>query len=89
LVFALSSAGTYARKEAAKAFNFQLSSAIAFAVVGIVNGILPRDPLNWMFPLMGLAWLVLTIVGGAKALQGENWRNPAKSVLKLEALSEK
>jgi hypothetical protein len=32
---------------------------------------------------------VLTIVGGAKALQGDNWRNPVKSVVKLEVLSEK
>ena len=34
LVFALSSPGTYARREAAKAFNFQLISFIAFVVVG-------------------------------------------------------
>jgi uncharacterized Tic20 family protein len=87
LVYALSSSGSYARKEAAKAFNFQVISAISFAVAGIVNS----TPLNidWLFPLMGLAWLVLTIVGGAKALQGEDWRNPVKSVLKLEVLPEK
>ena len=38
---------------------------------------------------MWLGWVVLTIVGGAKALQGDNWKNPVKSVLKLEVLSEK
>ena len=34
-------------------------------------------------------WLVLTIVGGAKALQGEDWKNPVKHVIKVEALSER
>ncbi len=38
---------------------------------------------------MVLGWFVLTIVGGAKALQGEDWRNPVKRVVKLEVLSEK
>lgn len=89
LVFALSSAGSYARREAAKAFNFQLISLIAVAVVGITSAIVPGDIFDWIFPFMGLGWLVLTIVGGAKALQGEDWRNPVKSVVKLEVLSER
>ena len=81
--------GSYARREAAKAFNFQLISAIAFAVVGIVAGITDLSVFGWILPLMGVGWLVLTIVGGAKALQGEDWKNPVKQVLKLEVLSEK
>ena len=39
LVFALSSPGTYARREAAKAFNFQLISTIAFFTMVIIGGI--------------------------------------------------
>jgi uncharacterized Tic20 family protein len=89
LVYALSSSGTYAKKEAAKAFNFQFISFISLAAVAIVGGVFDLDFLGWMLPLMGLLWFVLTIVGGAKALQGEDWRNPVKSVLKLEVLSEK
>lgn len=89
LVFALSSPGTYARREAAKAFNFQVISAVSLAVVAIAAGITSFDLLGWIFPLMALGWLLLTIVGGAKALQGEDWRNPVKSVLKLEVLPEK
>jgi uncharacterized Tic20 family protein len=89
LVFALSSPGTYARREAAKAFNFQVISAISFISVAILSGITHWDVLGWIVPLMGLCWLFFTIVGGAKALQGEDWRNPVKSVLKLEVLSEK
>ena len=89
LVFALSTPGTYARREAAKAFNFQLISFVAFVVMGILTGVTGFDILEWLFPFMGLGWFILTIVGGAKALQGENWRNPVKSVVKLEVLSEK
>ncbi|MET0692927.1 MAG: DUF1707 and DUF4870 domain-containing protein [Propionibacteriaceae bacterium] len=89
LVYALASTGSYAKREAAKAFNFQVISAISFATVGILSGITSFDLFEWMLPLMALLWFVLTIVGGAKALQGENWRNPVKSVLKLEILPEK
>ena len=88
-VFALSGPGTYARREAAKAFNFQLISFIAFVVVGVTAGVTEWDVFGFLLPFMGLAWFILTIVGGAKALQGENWRNPVKSAVKLEVLSEK
>jgi uncharacterized membrane protein len=89
LVFALSSPGTYARREAAKAFNFQLISFIVLIVTGIVGGITGLDLFEWLIPFMFLGWFILTIIGGAKALQGDNWRNPVKTVLKLEVLSEK
>ena len=89
LVFALSSPGTYPRREAAKAFNFQLISFITLVVTGILAGITDLDVFEFVMPFMFLGWFILTIVGGAKALQGENWRNPVKSVLKLEVLSEK
>jgi uncharacterized Tic20 family protein len=89
LVFALSTPGTYARREAAKAFNFQLIAAVAFVVVGMLAGITGLDVFSWLLPFMGLAWFILTILGGAKALQGEDWKNPVKHVIKLEVLSEK
>jgi len=89
LVYALSSPGTYARREAAKAFNFQIVATVAFVVVAILGGITRLDFFGWMMPLMGLGWLILTIVGGAKALQGEDWRNPVKRVARLEVLPEK
>lgn len=89
LVYALSSKGSYAKREAAKAFNFQVVAAISFMAVGILSGITNLDIFEWVFPLMGFAWFVLTILGGAKAAQGENWRNPVKSVIKIEMLSEK
>ena len=89
LVYALSTPGTYARREAAKAFNFQMISTVAFIVVAILGGITGLDLFGWLMPFMGLSWLILTIVGGAKAVQGEDWRNPVKRVARLEVLSEK
>lgn len=89
LFFALSTPGSYVRKEAAKAFNFQLINTIAFAGVGIASGMAHLDLVQWLFPLVAMAWFILTLVGGSKALQGEDWTNPVKHVLKLEMLSEK
>jgi len=89
LVYALSTPGTYARREAAKAFNFQLIAAVAFVVVGMLAGITGLDMFAWLLPFMALGWFILTIVGGAKALQGDDWKNPVKHVLKLEVLAEK
>jgi hypothetical protein len=58
-------------------------------LVAILGGITGLDFFGWLIPFMGLGWFILTIVGGAKALQGDDWRNPIKSVIKLEVLSEK
>jgi uncharacterized Tic20 family protein len=88
LFYAMSPVGSYARKEAAKAFNFQVISTISLIAVMVIGGITGLD-LGWLVGLMFLGWVTLTIVGGAKALQGEDWRNPVKKVLKLEVLSEK
>ena len=89
LVFALSRPGSYPRREAAKAFNFQVGSAIAAAGVGIAGAITNLDVFGVILAVMGLAWFVLTILGGAKALQGEDWTNPVKHVIKVEPLKEK
>jgi uncharacterized Tic20 family protein len=89
LIFAVSRPGSYPRQEAAKAFNFQLITSTAFILAAILGGITNLDIFGFLMAIIFLAWLVLTIVGGAKALQGENWRNPVNYVVKLEALSEK
>ena len=88
IVFGLSTPGSYARREAAKAFNFQLLSFLLLAGGAFVSAIIPGDGFNSILGLMGVAWFVLTIVGGAKALQGDDWRNPATRALKLRVLSE-
>jgi uncharacterized Tic20 family protein len=89
LMYAASTAGSYARREAAKAFNFQFVSFLAFMGVGILSAVVPGDGGDWIFPVMAIAWFLLTIVGGAKALQGDDWRNPVRSVLRLQVLREK
>ncbi len=86
LVYALSTPGTYARREAAKAFNFQLIALIAFIGTAMVSGISDQE---WLMGVGFVSWLVLTVLGGAKALQGDNWRNPVTKVVRLQALSEK
>jgi hypothetical protein len=55
---------------------------VLFGILGAVTNI------EALFGLAFLGAVVLTIVGGAKALQGDDWRNPVKSVVKLEVLSE-
>ena len=89
LVFGLSAPGSYARREAAKAFNFQLLSFLVLAGSAFITAVIPGDGFNSILGLMGVAWFVLTLVGGAKALQGDDWRNPATRALKLRVLSEK
>ena len=89
LIYALSSAGSYAKKEAAKAFNFQLISAVSFIGLGMLAGITDFGPFEFALGLWGVTWFILTIVGGAKALQGENWQNPVKKVVKVEVLKER
>ena len=88
LVFGLSAPGSYARREAAKAFNFQLLSFLLLASSAIIGSVLPGDGVGSILGLMGVVWFVLTIVGSAKALQGEDWRNPATRALKLRVLNE-
>src|SRR5215210_7116879 len=59
--FALSAPGSYVRREAAKAFNFQLISFISIVVVGIVAGITHLAVFDWVVPFMFLGWFILTI----------------------------
>lgn len=89
LVYAASSPGSFARQEAAKAFNFTLTMFIGFVAFGMLAGITDAGIFGLIAFLFGLSWVVLSIVGGAKAAQGEVWKNPVKQVLKLQVLSEK
>jgi uncharacterized Tic20 family protein len=89
LVYALSSPGTYARREAAKSFNFQLISSISIAAGGILSAALGAESFDFLLGLMVILWFVLTVVGGVKAFQGKDWRNPVQSVIPLKVLKEK
>lgn len=85
--YAVATPGTPARREAAKAFNFQLIAGLLLLATAIVGGVLL--PEGVMGPLMGLGWLgwlVLTITGGARALSGQPFSNPVTRLIRLEAL---
>ena len=89
LVYAVSTPGSFARREAAKAFNFSLTMFIGFVAFGMLAGITEAGFFGLVAILFAIAWVVLTIAGGAKAAQGEVSKNPVKQVLKLQILSEK
>lgn len=83
LAYAVAPRGSYLRREAAKAFNFQLLSLVAFmalSMTGVGHGVLAA--------LGGMLWMLLTIVGGAKAAAGQDWRNPVTRVVPLRLLDE-
>jgi len=89
VVYAMSAPGTFARREAAKAFNFSLVMFLGFVVSGSIAGATHINLFGTIAFLIGVAWVVLTIVGGAKAAQGEEFTNPVRRVAKLQVLSEK
>jgi len=89
LIFALSPQGSYPRKEAAKGFNFQLVALVSWIALLILQGVTGMGIFNFLIGLAFIGWVVLTVVSGAKALQGDDWTNPVKKVVKIEALSEK
>lgn len=87
--YALSRPGSPARRESAKAFNFQVISLLTLIVGGILSAVTDWGLINFVMGLATIAWVVLTIVGGVKAARGENWTNPVRRVVKLEILPEK
>lgn len=63
----------FVRRQAVESLNFQLTILIAGAVSAVllfvVVGLL-------LLPIVGLAWLVFTIIGAVKASSGEEYRYP-------------
>jgi uncharacterized Tic20 family protein len=83
LTWALAPEWSYARREAAKAFNFQLVSMVVGAGSLVVANILN---LGILVPVWMVAWFVLTIAGGLRAAQGQEWTNPVMRVVRWNAL---
>jgi uncharacterized Tic20 family protein len=86
--YAMSPQGSPARRESAKAFNFQLISIASLVIAEIIHLGLP-GLMNFIIGLMTIAWVTLTIVGAVKAGRGENWQNPVKKAVKVNVLPEK
>ena len=72
-----------------QAFNFTLVSWIGIIASTVLAEVTNIDLFNMITGILVVGWIVLSIVGGAKAAHGENWKNPVKQVVKLEVLSEK
>ena len=63
----------YVRRQAVESLNFQLTILIA----GVVSGLLILLGIGLiLLPLVGLAWLVFTVIGAIKASAGEDYRYP-------------
>ena len=63
----------YIRRQAVESLNFQLSiliyGAVSFVLVFVLVGFL-------LLPIVGLLWLIFTIIGSIKAANGEEYRYP-------------
>lgn len=80
IVHSASRPGSVLRREAAKAFNYQLVAGGVFLAASMVFGILG---LGSLIGLVWLGWLGLTIAGAVKAGNGENWTNPLTRLTKV------
>lgn len=87
--YAVSRPGSVARKESAKAFNFQLIALIGLVVGGTLQSATHSQLIGFVVGLGWVAWVVLSILGGIRAAQGQNWTNPVTKTVKLHVLSEK
>jgi uncharacterized Tic20 family protein len=63
----------YVRRQAVESLNFQLSMLIygivSFVLVFVLVGLV-------LLPIVGLVWLVFTIIGSVRAAKGEEYRYP-------------
>jgi uncharacterized protein len=63
----------FAAAQAKEALNFNITASIAGVVAGLLVLILVGFVL---LPIIGIAWLVFTVIAGINASKGENYRYP-------------
>ncbi|MEJ7834451.1 MAG: DUF4870 domain-containing protein, partial [Nocardioides sp.] len=63
----------YIRRQAVESLNFQLSMLI-YAIVAAISLLLLVGLI--LLPIVGLLWLIFTIIGSVKAANGEEYRYP-------------
>ena len=86
LVVAMSSRpGSPLQRQAARAFNYQAVSVALGIVLGAATHILH---LHFVMGLFWVLWMAFTVVGGLKALGGENWTSPFQRVLPIKFMNE-
>ncbi|GAB3703503.1 DUF4870 domain-containing protein [Mariniluteicoccus flavus] len=86
VMYMLGTQGSYAKRQAAQAFNFQIYTFIGGVLGGIVAGITGIDAI---MAIGFVGWVVLNIVGGVKASQGEDWVNPVNKMIPWKPVSER
>lgn len=87
ICYAVATPGTPARRESAKAFNFQVISLIIGLFTVITSALLLPGDIGAPVVMLGwVTWLALTIVGGARAFSGQPFRNPVTRIVRWEAL---
>lgn len=85
VAYAVSEKGSFARSQAAKAFNFQLAAIGIAIMLGIVSGI---TDVGFLSGIWALTWFVITVIGGVKAFSGESWTNPVMRFIPWRPLDE-
>ncbi len=88
VIWAVSAKDSFARREAAKAFNWQVIAFIVGLVAGAVGGLLPGDG-NPVAGIWTVIWIVVTVIGAVMAAKGADWRNPIRALVPLEVLPER
>lgn len=85
--YAVATPGTPARREAAKAFNFQVISAIITMVSVLTIAMALPSSIGAPLVMIGwVAWFALTIIGSARAFSGQPFANPVTRLIRWEAL---
>lgn len=86
LMYAIARRGSYARSEAAKAFNTQVGVAAVWIVLVIVGHLFG---LGWLVNIWWMVAAIVAVVSGIHAHDGERWRNPIQRVVPIRVLDER
>ena len=78
LIFALSPQGSYPRKEAAKAFNFQLVALVSWIGLLVVQGVTGLGIFNFLIGLAFIGWVVLTVLERGQGPAGRRLDEPGQ-----------
>lgn len=88
VIWAVSPEGSTTRREAAKAFNWQLVASAIGLAASMIGWILPGDG-NPVARIWTVVWVVLTVIGAVAAAKGRDFSNPVRRLVKWEVLPER
>ncbi|MFT8394690.1 DUF1707 and DUF4870 domain-containing protein [Propionibacterium sp.] len=85
LMYSVARRGSYARAEAAKAFNTQIGVAAVWIALSIVGHVLGLGWLVWTWWVIAA---VVAVISGIHARDGERWMNPIQRVVPIRLVDE-